>query len=218
MKRYILGLLILLLPSLATGATVFGELEPVVIGLATEGEGANYATGAGELFVEGDIETDSNLYVAGTASFVGTITQGGVSYQSNQFGFSTRVSSFTIATSSDSAKDGALVIIKCTDASIELDQYLLRLRYTDDGDSNAHFTVYEDNGGDNVYSVGYDGAIISSSSVTAYSTEPFILKTVNGISGAPSATGILAINSDFELYISTGTASAGDWVRVGEQD
>ena len=57
------------------------------------------------------------------------------------------------------------------------------------------------------------GNIVSSGTIT--NTGGFILPVVSTTS-APSAAGILAVNSAYTVYISTGTG-AGAWTKVGAQ-
>ena len=55
---------------------------------------------------------------------------------------------------------------------------------------------------------------------TIHSSAPVMLIAVSGgavTSAAPSATGIFAFDSNWVLYVSTGTANSGQWYKIGSQ-
>ncbi len=67
----------------------------------------------------------------------------------------------TINNTAEYAGDGAQVHIENTDASIDGgNMYLLRLRYTDDGQANADYLIAEDNAGDDKFALSAGGATL----------------------------------------------------------
>jgi hypothetical protein len=72
----------------------------------------------------------------------------------------------TINNSAEYGADGAQVTIENTDADVTAAMYLLRLRYTDDGQANADFAVFEDNNGDDMITFTDGGAITAQGTIT----------------------------------------------------
>ena len=77
-RRIIYAIALLFVVSLLYAAASH-FVGPVVSGTKAQGNGASIATGAGEIFANGDIEADGNLDVAGTSTFTGGISASGIS-------------------------------------------------------------------------------------------------------------------------------------------
>jgi hypothetical protein len=75
----------------------------------------------------------------------------------------------SIVNSAEYGADGAQVTIENTDADVGAAMYLLRLRYTDDGQANADFAVFEDNNGDDMIAFT-DGGNITAQGVIGGAT------------------------------------------------
>ena len=75
-RRIIYAIALLFVVSLLYAAASH-FVGPVVSGTKAQGNGASIATGAGEIFANGDIEADGNLNVAGTATLTGDISASG---------------------------------------------------------------------------------------------------------------------------------------------
>lgn len=73
----------------------------------------------------------------------------------------------SIVNSAEYGADGAQVTIENTDADVGAAMYLLRLRYTDDGQANADFAVFEDNNGDDMITFTDGGAITAAGAIIA---------------------------------------------------
>ncbi len=72
----------------------------------------------------------------------------------------------SIINSAEYGADGAQVTIENTDADVGAAMYLLRLRYTDDGQANAGYMVFEDANGTDRLTIENDGDFMTEGTLT----------------------------------------------------
>lgn len=86
--------------------------------------------------------------------------------------FSANTEECSIVGAAEYAADGAQITIENTDADITGgNMYLMRLRYTDDGQTNADYMVMEDNNGDDKVTISNDGDILTAGTLTVNGTQ-----------------------------------------------
>lgn len=112
-----------------------------------------------------NIESASNEALrigTGTAYIVETLQiDGGLDLNEDvDIDFDNADEEVSIVNTAEYGADGAQVTIENTDADVGAAMYLLRMRYTDDGQANADFMVLEDNNGDDQFSVSNQGATV----------------------------------------------------------
>jgi len=104
-----------------------------------------------------------------------------------------------ITNSAEYGADGAQVTIANTDADVGAAMYLLRLRYTDNGQANADFAVFEDNNGDDMIAFTDGGAITAAGAIQGGTITDGTMTSTSG-----AVTGVTNIESN--LYDVNGAA------------
>ena len=185
-------------------------------------------------------EEDAVTFDSAITHTAASVHNGGIDINEDvDIDFDAQDEEFNITSSTGLADDNALCTIYSTSGSYVNNNYLLRLRYADDGDAEADFLVCEDNDGDDKLSVDFNGDIYSAGDINldgtlsvteitsqAGDTEITISSSI-AISGfcqlqsktaaelqtsTPTAVGQMYWNSDVDkMFISTGTINAGSY-------
>lgn len=112
--------------------------------------------------IEGVVEIDGVLHTDGGIQNDEPLDQN----EDVDIDFNAADEEVSIVNSAEYGADGAQVTIQNTDADVGAAMYLLRLRYTDDGQANADFAVFEDNNGDDMITFTDGGAITAAGAIT----------------------------------------------------
>jgi hypothetical protein len=118
---------------------------------------------AGKYAVEINSENNEALYVSKGASKFAEVSNfvGGVDVDEDvDIDFDASDEEVNITNSAEYGADGAQVTIYNSDADVTANAYLLRLRYVDDGQTNADFIICEDNDGDDMLAINALGDIV----------------------------------------------------------
>jgi hypothetical protein len=119
------------------------------------GDGSYSWSHTPQVGIEGAFEVD------GTAHFDSTVDIN----EEIDIDFDANDEEVSIVNSAEYGADGAQVTIQNTDADVGAAMYLLRLRYTDDGQANADFAVFEDNIGDDMIAFTDGGGITAQGTI-----------------------------------------------------
>lgn len=151
----------------------------------------NLAVGNG---TPGTVSMDGeDFYVDGDSEFNGTVQFDGVVTTATTLScnstldvnedvdidFDAADEEVSIVNSAQYGADGAQVTIQNTDADVTAAMYLLRLRYTDDGQANADFAVFEDNNGDDMITFTDGGSITAAGTVQGATLQATTLLNVD---------------------------------------
>lgn len=106
-----------------------------------------------DFYVNGDSEFDGAVQFDGLPTFAA-----GVNIDEDvDIDFDAADEEVSIVNSAQYGADGAQVLINNTDGDVTAAMYLVRLRYTDDGQANADYLVAEDNAGDDKFALSQGG-------------------------------------------------------------
>ncbi len=119
---------------------------------------------AGKFAVEINSETNEALYVSkGLSKFTELVTfTGGLDSDGDvDVDFSANTEEMNVTSAAEYGADGAMVTLANTTADIGTNNsYMLRLRYTDTGQTNADFMIFEDAGGTDQLAINNFGDIV----------------------------------------------------------
>lgn len=154
---------------IVTGNLAVGDGSPGTV--AMDGEDF-YVNGDSEF--DGAVQLDGAVTFASTLGITGTATIGTANItvlldvdEEIDIDFDNADEEMSIVNSAEYGADGAQVTIENTDADVGAAMYLLRLRYTDDGQANADFAVFEDNNGDDMIAFTDGGGILAAGTIEA---------------------------------------------------
>lgn len=154
---------------IVTGNLAVGNGPPGTV--AMDGEDF-YVNGDSEF--DGAVQLDGAVTFASTLGITGTATIGTANItvlldvdEEIDIDFDNADEEMSIVNSAEYGADGAQVTIENTDADVGAAMYLLRLRYTDDGQANADFAVFEDNNGDDMIAFTDGGGILAAGTIQA---------------------------------------------------
>ena len=173
-------------------------------------------TVAGTLDVTGAGTVGGALAVTGVATFTGQdVHDGGIDINEDvDIDFDNADEEVSIVNTAEYGADGAQVTIQNTDADVGAAMYLLRMRYTDDGQANADFLVCEDNNGDDMVAITDGGDITAAGIIT--SAEAITLTDADG-AAVITATGYDDSNASLVLDADNGDDNADTWTITSEQ-